>query len=124
MLRGLRRLIAWLRARRRRRQRQLSGVIQHLPLLRRKLTETPGLYLSLTCLRRHGAQCLDGVLHRLLAIRRKPLELRIERPELLFLLRREVFPGFHATQNLLLTVCRHAVETLQPLLKFLLPVGR
>ena len=124
MLRGLRRLIAWLRACRRRRQRQLCGVVQHLPFLRRKLTEASGLYLPLTCLGRHSAQRLDRALHRLLAVRRKPLELRIQRPELLFLLRRQVLPGFHATQNLLLTVCRHAVETLQTLLKFLLTIGR
>jgi hypothetical protein len=35
-----------------------------------------------------------------------------------------VFPGFHAPQHLLLAIGRHVVEALEPLLEFLLPVGR
>ena len=45
-------------------------------------------------------------------------------PEILLLLRREVFPGLHAAQHLLLPVGRQAVKTLQTVLKFLLAFTR
>jgi len=41
--------------------------------------------------------------------------LRIDRPELLFLLRCQVFPGLHTAKDLLLAVLRHVVEMLQSL---------
>ena len=75
MLRGLRRLIARLRARRRGRQRQLRGIVQDLPLLWRKLAEASGLDLPLTSIRRHRTQRLDGIPDGLPAVRRKPFEL-------------------------------------------------
>jgi len=50
--------------------------------------------------------------------------LRVRCTELVFLLQRQVLPGFHAPQNLLLALGRHAIEVLQSLLEFLLPLGR
>jgi hypothetical protein len=41
---------------------------------------------------------------------------------LLFLLRRQVLPGFHAPKHLLLAIWRKAVKALQSLLKLLLAV--
>ena len=80
--------------------------------------------LPLAGLRRHGAQALDGVFHRLAPVWRQAFELRVRGAELLLLLRRQVLPGFHAAQHLLLALGRHAVEALQALLEFLLPVRR
>ena len=44
--------------------------------------------------------------------------------EFLLLLRGQVFPGFHASQHLLLTVGRHGIEPLQALFKTLLAFRR
>jgi len=44
--------------------------------------------------------------------------------EFLLLLRGQVFPGFHASQHLLLTVGRHGIEPLQALFKALLAFRR
>jgi hypothetical protein len=102
----------------------LRGVVQHLAFLGRKLTKSSSLDFPLTCLRWHSAQRLDGVSHGLLAVRGKALELRIQRPELLFLLRRQVLPGFHAPEDLLLPIWWHAIEVLQALFEFLLAIAR
>ncbi len=99
---------------------QLRGVVQDLPFLRRELAEAPGLDLPLAHLRRHRPQGLDGISHRLAPIGRQTLELGVRRPELLFLLRRQMLPGLHALQDLLLPFRRQAVEALKSLLEFLL----
>ena len=44
--------------------------------------------------------------------------------EFLLLLRGQVFPGFHASQHLLLTLRRHGIEALQALFKALLAFRR
>jgi len=100
----------------------MRGVVENLLLLRRELAESPGLERPLPSVWRHGTQALNGIPHSTLAIRREAPELRIHRAELLLLLRRQVLPGFHALKNLLLPVCRHTVEALQPLLELLLPL--
>ena len=83
-----------------------------------------GLNLPLPRLGRHSTQRLDGISHRLTAIRREAVELRSEPAELLFLLRRQVLPGLHSPEDLLLPFRRQAVETLQPLLVLLLAFAR
>lgn len=95
-------------------------VIQDVALLRRKLAESARLDFTLACLGRHGPQGLDGIFHGLTTVRRQIFELRIERSEVLLLLRRQVFPSFHSPQDLLLALGRHGVEVLQPLLELLL----
>ena len=50
------------------------------------------------------------------------MELRIDRSELLLLLRSQMLPGFHAVQYLLLPLRGQGVEMLQTLLELLLPV--
>jgi hypothetical protein len=52
------------------------------------------------------------------------VKLRIGRAELLLLLRRQVFPCFHAVKNLLLPVRWQSIEVLQSLLELLLTVRR
>jgi hypothetical protein len=106
----------------RRSKRQTRGVVENLLFLRRELAESAGLERPLASVGRHGTQALNGISHSTLAIRRQAPELRIHRAKLLLLLRRQVFPCFHALKNLLLLVCRHAVEVLQPLLELLLPL--
>src|SRR5258707_14247751 len=96
----------------RRRQWQMCRVIQDLAFLRRELAESARLDFMLTGIRGHGPQGLDCVLHGLPTVRRQILELRIERPEVLLLLLRQVFPGFHAPQDLLLALGWHGVEVL------------
>ena len=105
-------------------ERQLRGIVEDLPFLRRELAETSGLNLPLTHLWRHRTQGLDGVPNRLAPVRWQAPELRVRGPELIFLLRRQMLPGFHSPQHLLLAIGRHAVKTLESLLEFLLPVGR
>jgi hypothetical protein len=89
-------------------------------LLRRELTEAAGLDLALAGCRRHGAQAFDRTPHRMLTIRRQAVEALPHSPEILFLLRRKVLPGFHPLKHELLPVRRHAIEALQPLLQLLL----
>ena len=105
-------------------ERQLRGVVQDLPFLRRELAETSGLDLPLTHLRRHSAQGVNGVSYRLAPVRWQAPELRVRGPELIFLLRRQMLPGLHSPQHLLLAIGSHVVKALQSLLEFLLPVGR
>jgi hypothetical protein len=93
-------------------ERQLRGIVEDLPFLRREMAETSGLDLPLTHWRRHSAQGLNGVSYRLAAIRRQTLELRVNTPELFLLLRRQMFPRLHALQDLLLPFWRQAVEAL------------
>jgi hypothetical protein len=92
--------------------------------VRRELIESPRFERALARVRRHGTQTLDSASYRLLAVRRQTVELRIDGPELLLLLRGEVLPGFHAMKHLLLLVPRQSVEVLQALLKLLLPIRR
>jgi hypothetical protein len=106
----------------RRGKRQMRCIVENLSFLRGELVEATGLKRPLSSVGRHGAQALDGISNGTLAVRRQAPELRIHRPELLFLLRRQVFPRFHALKDLLLPVCRHTVEVLQPLLELLLPL--
>ena len=108
----------------RRSQRQTRGVVENLLFLGRELAESAGLERSLASVGRHGAQALDGISHSTLAIRRQAPELRIHRAKLLLLLRRQVFPCFHALKNMLLLVGRHTGEMVQPLLELLLPLLR
>lgn len=115
-------LLRWRRGGFSWRQRQLRGAVQHLPFLRRELAETTGLDFPLAHLRWHGAQGLDRISHRLAAVGRQILELRVGDTELLLLLLRQVLPGLHALQDLLLAFWRQAVEALKSLLELLLPV--
>jgi hypothetical protein len=61
---------------------------------------------------RHSTQRFHCILYRLAPIRRQLRELRMKLPRLLLLLRSQMFPGFHAVQNQLLTLRRQAVEVL------------
>jgi hypothetical protein len=106
------------------RQRQVGSVVQHLPLLRRKLVETSRLKFLLACLRRHCPQRLDGISHRLTTLSRQTVVLRRKTAELLSLLRFQVLPDLAAPQYLLLTVWRQTVEVLQPLFVLLLSLWR
>jgi len=83
-----------------------------------------GLNLPLPRLGRHGAQGLDGIPYSLPALRREAVELRSQPAKLLLLLRRQMLPGFHAPENLLLAFLREAVEVLQSLLVSLLALSR
>jgi hypothetical protein len=105
-------------------QRQTRSIVQHLAFLRGELAETARLDFALPSFRWHGPQRLDGVLHCLPTVWRKAPVLRIQGPELLFLLGSQVLPRLHAAKDLLLSVLRHAVEMLQSLFESLLPVAR
>src|ERR1700682_397113 len=108
-----------------RRQRKLGNPIQQATLLRRKLVlESVRVNRLLTLFGRHVAQIVDRALHHLPAFRRQILELRKKLLGLLFLLRSQMLPGFHAVQDALLPILRKAAEALQLLLEFLLPLRR
>lgn len=59
----------------------------------------------------------------MLTIRREAIEALPHSPEILLLLRRKVFPGFHPPKHLLLPIGRHVIEALQALLQLLLALG-
>jgi hypothetical protein len=100
----------------------MRSVVENLLFLWRELAEAAGLEHPLASVGRHGAQALDGISNGALAVRRQTPKLWIHRAKLLLLLWGQVFPRFHALKHLLLPVCRHTVEVLQPLLKLLLPL--
>jgi hypothetical protein len=118
------RLLSLRRGRLRGGQRQLRRIVQDLSFLWREPAEASGLDLALAHLWRHCAQGLNSVFHRLAPVGRQAFELRVRRPEPVLLLWRQVLPGFHAPQHLLLAIGRHAVKALEPLLEFLLPIRR
>lgn len=121
VLRLRRRIVRFLR---RGRQRQARGIIQDLPFLRRKLAEVVRLEHPLTRIRRHGAQGINRVVHRSAPVWRKTVELLPHAHEILFLLRREMFPRFHAPQHLMLALGGETIKALQPLFVLALRLAR
>jgi hypothetical protein len=77
------------------------------------------LDLTLTRLRRHGAQGLNGIPHCLAALRRQLLHLRMNLPCRVFLLWSQVPEGVHAFQHLLPLRRRQAIETIELILQML-----
>ena len=106
------------------RKREVSRVVQDLALLGREVIEAPRGDCPLASVGRHRTQSLYGIAYGLLTFRRQAAELGIHRTELLLLCARQVLPGFHAPQNLLLALGRETVEVLQPLLELLLALRR
>lgn len=115
------RIVGFLRCRC---QGQTRGIIQDLPFLGRKLAEAAGLKHPLPGIRRHGAQGINCVVHRSATVRRKTVELLPHAHEILFLLRREMLPRFHAAQHLMLALGGKTIKALQPLFVLALRLAR
>ena len=75
--------------------------------------------LPLSRLRRHRAQGLNGISHRLSTLGRKLLHLPVHLPRGIFLLRGQVAESIHAPQHLLPLLSRQAVKTIQLILQTL-----
>jgi hypothetical protein len=109
----------------RRGQRQSGCAAEEVALLGRELTlETVRLDDPLTLIGRHSAQIANGCTQFLPAFGRKFLKLRKQLPGLPLLVRRQVFPGFHALQDAVLLLWWEAAEALQLSTQHLLPSGR
>jgi len=97
-------------------QRQAGDIVQNLSFLRRELTETSRLDRALTGIRWHCPQSINGIVQRSAPIRRETVKLAPHAEEVLLLLRRKVFPGFHPAEHLMLSISGKAIEPLQALL--------
>jgi hypothetical protein len=75
-------------------------------------------------LRRQLAQLADSIAYYVAAARRELLHLLIDAASGLFLLRRQMLPGFHAARNPILLLRLETIEMLQTLPKLLLPLWR
>ena len=75
--------------------------------------------LPLSRLRRHRAQGLNGISHRLSTLGRKLLHLSVHLPRKVLLLRGQMTEGVHAPQHLLPLLSRQAVKTIQLILQTL-----
>ena len=85
------------------RQRQAGDIVENLLFLRRELTETSRLDGTLTGVRWHCPQRIDGIVHRPAPIWRQTAELVTHAAEVLLLLRGKVFPGLHPAEHLMLS---------------------
>src|SRR5580692_2193963 len=107
------------------RKRQFGSTAQNASFFGRELFLVGvAVNLTLARFRRHCPQGLDGISHRLSALRRELLHLRMKLPRRVFLLGRQVPPGVHAIQHLLTLLRRQVVETIQLILQLLLLLRR
>src|SRR5579863_1770659 len=94
-------------------ERKFGSAVEHVALLgSESLLVIVGLDGALTGLGRHGAQGLQRIPQRLATLLRQLLVALVEPTRLIFLLRRQVLPGFHAIQHAVLLLRTHAVKTL------------
>jgi len=94
-------------------QWQLGRLAQHVALLvGEHAFETLRFQHAFALVWRHGSQITDGRFHHLPARRWQLLPLRSQLAGLLFLLRRQVLPGFNPVQTPLLFLRGQAVEAL------------
>jgi hypothetical protein len=103
---------------------QASRITQNLLLLRRESTESSRLNFAFPRPRRHSPERFNGAANSVPALHRQTVELLPHPAKVLFLRRRQVFPGLHSAQDLLLPLRGKAVESLQALLIFLLSFTR